>query len=184
MRFAFVFSGDLGRRGIPIIRDPQTVDGADFLIMESTYGDRLHPPYEDDTKQMERIITETYKRAVIGRHSVVRTRTQQLIYTLHQLTVKGDIPQIPVFIDSPLAIDVTSVFRLHPECYDAETRAFMLQVQNGRSADVFGFDMLHYTRSVELSKQLNYMRDPAIIISASGMAETGRILHHLKKQSR
>ncbi len=176
-----VFSGDLGRRGIPIIRDPEQLDAADYLILESTYGDRLHPPYADDTREMERIIVETYRRGgsiVIPAFAV--GRTQQLIYTLHQLVVKGDIPELPVFVDSPLAIDVTAIFRTHPECYDPETRAFMLQ--RGKRADVFGFDMLHYTRTTEESKKLNFMREPAVIISASGMAETGRILHHLKNR--
>src|SRR5690606_6030239 len=101
--------------------------------------------------------------------------------TLHQLAVAGDIPRMPVFVDSPLATDVTAVYRLHPECYDAETRQFILDGDDGRR-DPFGFDDLTYTRSVEDSKRLNFLREPAIIISASGMAETGRILHHLKNR--
>lgn len=174
-----VFSGDLGRKGIPIIRDPQTIDGADVLILESTYGDRLHPPYEDDTKRMERIIVETYKRGgsiIVPAFAV--GRTQQLVYMLHQLSRSGDIPRMPIFVDSPLAIDVTAAFRLHPECYDEEIRDFMTSA-NGR-VDPFGFDELTYTRSVDQSKKLNFLREPAIIIAASGMAEAGRILHHLR----
>lgn len=179
--YRLVFSGDIGRAGIPIIRDPQTIDGADYLIMESTYGDRLHPPYEDDTKQMERIIVETFKRGgsvVVPAFAV--GRTQQLVYSLHQLRLKGDIPDMPVFVDSPLAIDVTAAFRLHPECYDDEIRAFMTS-GNGR-IDPFGFDDLTYTRTTEASKKLNFLKEPAIIIAASGMAEAGRILHHLRNR--
>src|SRR5262249_41480571 len=119
-----VFSGDVGRRGIPIIRDPRTVDRADFLIMESTYGDRLHPPYADEEKKLETIINATYKRGgsvVIPAFAV--GRTQQLVYALHRLAENGDIPHMPVFVDSPLAIDVTAIYRLHPECYDDEIRA-------------------------------------------------------------
>jgi metallo-beta-lactamase family protein len=174
-----VFSGDLGRAGMPIIRDPEMLDHADVLIMESTYGDRVHPPFEDDNHEMERIIVETYKRGgmiVIPAFAV--GRTQQLIYQLHQLARKGDIPNLPVFVDSPLAIDVTSIYRLHPECYDSEIRQFM----TSGVRDPFGFDRLLYTRTTEESKQLNFLREPAIIISASGMAETGRILHHLKNR--
>lgn len=174
-----VFSGDIGRAGLPILRDPQTLDRADVLIMESTYGDRLHPPYEDDAREMERIISETYKRGgVILIPAFAVGRTQQLVYTLHQLALKGDIPNIPVFVDSPLAIDVTNVYRLHPECYDDEIRAFMLN--DGRRLDPFGFDRLRYTRTTEESKQLNFLQGSAVIIAASGMAEAGRILHHLK----
>ncbi|HVU11933.1 MAG TPA: MBL fold metallo-hydrolase [Phototrophicaceae bacterium] len=179
--YRLVFSGDLGRKGIPIIRDPETIDSTDYLIMESTYGDRTHPPYEDDTKRMEQIIVETYKRGgsvVVPAFAV--GRTQQLVYTLHQLRQKNDIPALPIYVDSPLAIDVTAVFRLHPECYDDEIRAFMENADH--RVDPFGFDDLIYTRSVEESKQINFLRDPAIIISASGMAETGRILHHLRNR--
>jgi metallo-beta-lactamase family protein len=173
-----VFSGDLGRVGIPIIRDPETVDHADVLIMESTYGNRLHEPYFDSEKKLEAIVNDTYKRggAVIIPSFAVG-RTQQLVFTLHKLMVQHDIPNIPVFVDSPLAINATDVFRLHPEAYDAEIRQFMLS-----EGDPFGFDSLRYTRSVEQSKELNFMREPFIVISASGMAENGRILHHLRNR--
>lgn len=173
-----VFSGDLGRVGIPIIRDPESVEHADALILESTYGDRLHEPYEDSEKKLEQIVDDTYKRGgalIIPAFAV--GRTQQLVYTLHRLMKARDIPELPVFVDSPLAINATSVFRLHPECYDAEIRDFMLS-----AGDPFGFDSLRYTRSVEQSKELNFLRDPFIVISASGMAETGRILHHLRNR--
>ncbi len=174
-----VFSGDLGRVGIPIIRDPQMVDSADLLIMESTYGNRLHPPYPDAERELERIVVETYRRGgkvIVPAFAV--GRTQQLVYTLHQLANRGDIPRLPIFVDSPLAVNTTDVFRTHPECFDAETRQFILDL--GGQADPFGFQDVTYTRSVEESKRLNFLRQPAIIISASGMAETGRILHHLK----
>ena len=177
--YRLVFSGDLGRKGIPIIRDPQTIDGADYLIMESTYGDRLHPPYEDDSKRMERIIVETYKRGgsiIVPAFAV--GRTQQLVLMLHQLARAGDIPHIPVYVDSPLAIDVTAAYRLHPECYDAEIQEFM--TSSDSRIDPFGFSDLTYTRSTEESKKLNFLREPAIIIAASGMMEAGRILHHLR----
>jgi metallo-beta-lactamase family protein len=173
-----VFSGDLGRVGIPIIRDPEMVDHADALILESTYGNRLHEPYEDSERKLEKIISDTYKRggAVIIPSFAVG-RTQQLVYTLHKLMVRRDIPEVQVYVDSPLAIDATAVFRLHPEAYDAEIRQFMLA-----EGDPFGFDKLRYTRSVEQSKELNFLRDPFVVISASGMAETGRILHHLRNR--
>ncbi len=173
-----VFSGDLGRKGIPIIRDPEYVDHADVLLLESTYGNRTHEPYFDSEKKLERIVNETYKRggAVIIPAFAVG-RTQQLVYTLHKLMVARDIPRLPVYVDSPLAINTTSVFRLHPEAYDAEIREFMLS-----EGDPFGFDTLRYTRSVEQSKELNFLREPFIVISASGMAEHGRILHHLRNR--
>jgi len=173
-----VFSGDLGREGIPIIRDPETVDHADVLIMESTYGDRDHEPYFDSEKRLEQIVNETYKRGgalIIPAFAV--GRTQQLVYSLHKMMVARDIPKMPVFVDSPLAINTTAVFRLHPEAYDAETRAFMMA-----EGDPFGFDSLVYTRSTEQSKELNFRRDSFIVISASGMAEAGRILHHLRNR--
>lgn len=173
-----VFSGDLGRKGLPILRDPATIDRADVLILESTYGDRLHPPLEDDVRAMERIIAETFRRGgnvIIPAFAV--GRTQQVVYSLHQLVLKGDLPDIPVYVDSPLAIDATNIFRIHPECYDDETRAFLLEE---RIRDPFGFEKLIYTRSTEESKRLNFLTSPAIIISASGMMEAGRVLHHLK----
>lgn len=174
-----VFSGDLGRANIPIIRDPETVESADILIMESTYGNRLHEPYEDASKELERIINETYRRGgKVIMPAFAVGRTQQLVYTLNQLAAAGDIPRMPIYVDSPLAIDATSVYRLHPECYDDEIREFMLR--DGARSDPFNFGDLIYTRQVEDSKKLNFLREPAIIISASGMAEAGRIQHHLK----
>jgi len=173
-----VFSGDLGRKGIPIIRDPELIDGADLLIMESTYGDKTHDPYFESTRDLERIVLETYKRGgSIVMPAFAVGRTQQLVFTLHQLAEAGDIPRLPIYVDSPLAVNATAVFQLHPEVYDDEVRAFM--VESG-SRDPFGFSELTYIRRVEDSKQLNYNREPCIIISASGMAEFGRVLHHLR----
>jgi metallo-beta-lactamase family protein len=170
-----VFSGDLGRVGIPIIRDPQTVDSADLLIMESTYGNRLHPSFEDDEKRLKQIIQETYQAGgMVLMPAFAVGRAQQLVYTLHKLAVSGDIPRMPIYVDSPLAIDVTAVYRLHPECYDDEILEFM------RQNEPFGFADLTYTRTQAESMMLNDLSEPAIIISASGMAEHGRILHHLK----
>lgn len=173
-----VFSGDLGRTGLPIICDPEQVEHADVLILESTYGGRTHEAYEDSEKRLEAVINDTYKRggAVIIPSFAVG-RTQQLVYTLHRLAVQKDIPPVPIYVDSPLAINATSVFRLHPEAYDSEIREFMLA-----EGDPFGFDQLRYTRSVEQSKELNFKREPFVVISASGMAETGRILHHLRNR--
>jgi len=175
-----VFSGDLGREGIPIIRDPSIVDSADVLIMESTYGNRLHDPYPDAEKELERIINETYQRGgSVIMPSFAVGRTQQLVYTLHKLSDQGDIPRIPIYVDSPLAVNVTSVFELHPETYDEEIRAFMLEPGN---TNPFGFEDLTYIRKVEDSKQLNFEKNSCIIISASGMMEFGRILHHLRNR--
>lgn len=169
-----VFSGDLGREGIPIIRDPDVLDGCDVLIMESTYGNRTHEPYFDSQKKLEHIVATTYQRggAVIIPAFAVG-RTQQLVFTLHQLMQAGDIPRMSIFVDSPLAINATHIFSLHPELYDDEARNFLLN-----TGDPFGFDDLTYVRRVEESKRLNFI-DTCIIISASGMAEFGRILHHL-----
>lgn len=173
-----VFSGDLGRKGIPIIRDPETVDHADVLLLESTYGNRLHEDVEDAEKKLQEVVQRTYRRGgalIVPAFAV--GRTQQLVYTLHRMTVDGRIPPMPIYVDSPLAIDSTSVFRLHPEAFDAEIRAFMLE-----EGDPFGFAELRYTRSVEQSKELNTLRQPFIVISASGMAEAGRVLHHLRNR--
>jgi metallo-beta-lactamase family protein len=104
-------------------------------------------------------------------------RTQELVYALHRLTESRDIPQLPIFVDSPLSVNVTEIFRLHPECYDKELNEF---IAGGNHRDPFGFHRLSYIRSVEGSKELNFLREPAVIISASGMCEAGRIQHHLK----
>ncbi|MBZ0305593.1 MAG: MBL fold metallo-hydrolase, partial [Anaerolineae bacterium] len=175
-----VFSGDLGRKNLPIIRDPQTIDHADILIMESTYGDRLHPPAPETDKELAEIVNRTYQRGgalVIPSFAV--GRTQQIVYVFQQLVAEGRIPKLPIYVDSPLAVNVTEAFRSHPEVYDKEIQDYMYTY---RDDDPFGFDQLHYTRSVEESKQLNTKEDPFVVISASGMCEAGRILHHLRNR--
>ncbi len=170
-----VFTGDIGRKGLPILRDPAMLDRADLLISESTYGGRVRHTDEDVEREMEEVLRRTAARGgkvVVPAFAV--GRTQEVVYLLHQLCQAGRIPDLPVYVDSPLAVNVTEVFRLHPECFDEETRVFLL---NGE--DPFGFRRLRYIRSVEESKSLNRLRVPCVIISASGMCEVGRILHHL-----
>lgn len=176
-----VFSGDIGRPDIPIIRDPVPIsDGADILIMESTYGNRQHPPYPESEKELERIVNETVSRGgslLIPAFAV--GRTQQLVYAFHKLHNNRAIPDLPIYVDSPLATRATDIFRLHPETYDAEIREFLLTDDDNNP---FGFGRLQYTQSVEQSKVLNSLKVPAIIISSSGMMEGGRILHHLRNR--
>ena len=176
-----IYSGDIGRANIPIIRDPEIpTEGADILIMESTYGNSLHPPYADAEEDLARIINETAGRGgslLIPAFAV--GRTQQIVYSLHKLLNEQKIPSLPVYVDSPLATRVTDIFRLHPEAYDTETRNFLLADTRN---DPFGFETLRYTRNVEESKEISTLNVPAIIISASGMMENGRILHHLKRR--
>ncbi|MCL7452385.1 MAG: MBL fold metallo-hydrolase, partial [Anaerolineae bacterium] len=172
------FTGDLGRVGMPLLKDPQVVEGVDYLIIESTYGNRLHDPVEAMERQLRQVILDTYHqggKVIVPAFAV--GRTQELVYALHRLTQARKLPELPIFVDSPLAVNVTEIFRLHRECYDQEVRQFL--ERNDRQ-DPFGFHRLTYVRSVEGSKELNFLREPAVIISASGMAEAGRILHHLK----
>jgi len=169
------FTGDLGRKGQPIIRDPEIIPNVDYLITESTYGDREHESPQYAQAILCEIIHSTYDRGgkvIIPSFAV--GRTQEIVFDLHKLIGSECFPDIPVFVDSPLAVNVTEIFRLHAECYDAEVRAFLQ-----RREDPFGFYRLHYTRSVDESKALNTFEGPCVIISASGMCEAGRILHHL-----
>jgi metallo-beta-lactamase family protein len=175
-----VFSGDIGRKALPIIRDPRTVDHADILILESTYGDRLHPTGEEVEKRLADIVQRTVQRGgalIIPAFAV--GRTQQLVYSFQKLVAEEKIPRLPIYVDSPLATDVTSVFRNHPEVYDEEIRAY---IQHYNDKDPFGFAGLTYTRSAEESKTLNDLDIPFVVISASGMMEAGRILHHLRNR--
>ena len=170
------FSGDVGRKQLPIIRDPETLPPVDYLIMESTYGGRLHERKGDAQVRLANAINRTCKRGgkiIIPAFAV--GRTQQIVLSLHELMLAKKIPRIPVFVDSPLAVNVTEVFRDHPECYDRATRKHLIE-----DRDPFGFEMLRYVRDVEESKALNDTREPMVIISASGMCEVGRILHHLR----
>ncbi len=172
------FSGDLGRANLPILRDPQPMPEADYLIIESTYGDRLHPSIHDAVPELRRAMQDAVRRGgkvVIPSFAV--ERTQEIVYYCNELVARGELPRVPFFVDSPLAVNVTEVFRKHPECYDAETAAAMAKDPDG---NVFGFQNLTYIHSVEESKALNTLPGAAVIISASGMAENGRVLHHLR----
>jgi metallo-beta-lactamase family protein len=172
------FSGDIGRKHLPILRDPEYVSEADIIIMESTYGNRLHNPIENAAIELKERVNKTFDRGgkiIIPSFAV--GRTQELVYALHKLHEADGIPQLDIFVDSPLAVNVTKVFTDHPEVYDEEIKAFMA---SENLSNAFGFEDLRYVRAVEDSKKLNIRREPAIIISASGMCEAGRILHHLK----
>ena len=175
VRRRIVFSGDIGRAGLPIIRDPKPPSGgADVVLLESTYGNRDHPPVAGARDMLARIISETAARGgkiLVPAFSV--GRTQELVYDLHVLAREGRIPQIPIYIDSPLAIDATTVFAMHPEVFD-ETEDLIRKVQ-----DLFHFPLVRYTREASESKALNIQHGPMVIIAASGMMEAGRILHHL-----
>ena len=169
-----VFSGDVGRKGLAIIRDPQPPAQADVMVMESTYGNRDHLPIADARAELGRVIRETAARGgrvIIPAFAV--GRVQELVYDLHALARASEIPQLPIYIDSPLATGATDVFERHPECFD-RTEDLVRAVN-----ELFHFDLVHYTRDVEESKSLNAMQGPLIIISPSGMAESGRVLHHL-----
>jgi metallo-beta-lactamase family protein len=171
------FSGDIGRRNLPIIRDPVLPDQADILIMESTYGDKSHNSPDEAFDEFQQVVKTTLSRngkVIIPAFAV--GRTQEIVYALNHMYQSGDLPRAPVFVDSPLAVDATKVFQEFPDCYDQET----LEFQQVEHHPALQFDSLTYTRSVEESKALNFRQDPMIIIAASGMAESGRILHHLR----
>jgi metallo-beta-lactamase family protein len=170
------FSGDVGRPEMPILRDPIPLQNLDALILESTYGNRMHPLNDHVEEETVSVIKEVIQRAgkiIIPAFAV--GRTQLLVYELHNLFDQKKLPVFPIFVDSPLAVNVTEVYRLHPECFDRET---FIQFINNHE-DPFGFSRLTYTRDVNESKKLNTFKGPCMIISASGMAEGGRILHHL-----
>jgi metallo-beta-lactamase family protein len=171
-----IFSGDIGRWGLPIIRDPQPPPGpVDTLIVESTYALRAHDSPVGSADRLGEIVGK-----VVGRGGKVLIpafavgRTQEIVYALHALMRGNKLPRVPIYVDSPLAIETTTVFRMHPEIFD-KTEA-MVQADQ----PIFDFSSVHYTRDVQESKQLNTLNGPAIIISASGMVEAGRILHHIK----
>lgn len=170
------YSGDLGRPGLPIVRDPEPPPALNYLILESTYGNRLHQELGPVREKLAQIVNRTVQRGgkiIVPAFAV--GRTQQLVLLLHELINAHAIPAIPIFVDSPLAVNVTEVFRKHQELYDPETRMFL---DNGQ--DPFGFSRLRYIRDVTESKALNDLRGPFIVVSASGMCEAGRILHHLR----
>lgn len=170
------FTGDLGRHGLPILRDPVPIPPADLLISESTYGGRNHPGVEMLAGDLCKVVQRTVQRGgkvLIPAFSLGRTQT--VLYFLHQLISSGQLERLPIFVDSPLAAAATEVFRLHPECFDEETSLLLYQ-----DRDLFGEKLACFTRSVEESKAINTQREPCIIIAASGMCESGRILHHLR----
>jgi metallo-beta-lactamase family protein len=170
------FSGDVGRPGLPIIRDPEPLPPVDYLIMESTYGGRKHPQQQEAVNKLRTVVGETFARG--GRLMVPAFavgRVQQLVLILHTLIDRKMIDSAPVFVDSPLAVNVTEVFRRHPECFDEEVNRF---IESGE--DPFGFNRLIYIRDAAESKRLNDLRGPFVVISPSGMCEAGRILHHLR----
>jgi metallo-beta-lactamase family protein len=171
-----LFSGDVGRKNLPIIQDPDEAPVADYLIMESTYGNRLHQPPGPVKQKLARLVKRVAARGgriIVPAFAV--ERTQQLVMLLHQLTEEKQIPNIPIFVDSPLATKVTEAFKTHTEDWDQEICKFYRE-----GVDPFQWSNLKYTQSVQESKALNDLRMPYIVMSASGMCEAGRILHHLK----
>jgi metallo-beta-lactamase family protein len=173
------FTGDLGREGAAVVRDPVVFDRADVLITESTYGGRYHGPMNEAKEKLAKIVNETAQnRGLLIIPAFAVGRTQDVVYHLHELMESKQIPPMPVYVDSPLATNITEIFRQHPECYDEETERLLLQ---DGGTDPFGFARLVYTHSTEDSKKLNDAPRPAIIISASGMCEGGRVLHHLRR---
>lgn len=173
-----VFSGDIGRVDMPILRDPEIVKDVDYIIMEATYGDREHPEGSDAKKTLKQIAHETWEdkgKLIIPAFSV--GRTQEIVYRMNQLAEAGELPPMKVYVDSPLAVNATDVFRAHAECYDEEMIDAVLYEED---SDPLAFDKLRYIRKVEESKRLNTSKESCVIISASGMCEGGRILHHLR----
>ncbi|MFO0608659.1 MAG: MBL fold metallo-hydrolase [Polyangiales bacterium] len=171
-----VFTGDLGRHHMPILRDPELVSGAELLLSESTYGDRLHDPIEKMDEDLAAVINRTIKR---GGKVIVPAfaleRAQEIVYALKHLRARGEVPNVPVYIDSPLTAKITEIFKMHPECFDAEARALL------RGGDTpFEFDGLRYVEDVTESKAVSADPTPSVVIAASGMCEAGRVLHHLR----
>ncbi len=173
---ALYFTGDVGRRETPILRDPAPLPEAETVICESTYGGRVHESGEDARQHFTEVVKRTYQRqgkVIVPAFSVGRTQT--LMYFMHQKIGDGTLPPHPVFIDSPLAIDATEVYRLHPDCFDEEAARLLRTVP-----DLLGRSCCTFLRDVEESKRLNAYKGPCMIISASGMCEAGRVRHHIK----
>ncbi|GAB4487096.1 MAG: MBL fold metallo-hydrolase [Anaerolineales bacterium] len=170
------FSGDIGRRRLPLLRDPQLPEPVDALVMESTYGDKPHRNPEEAYEEMKTVVNQALQRGgkvIIPAFAV--GRTQELVYNLNMMYENGDLPEVPVYVDSPLAVNTTDIFKKHPECYDAETIQW---IERGHPA--LDFPLLQYISKLDDSKALNTRKDPMIIISASGMAEFGRIVFHIR----
>ena len=175
-----LFTGDIGRKEKPIIRNPAVnMPPPDYIVLESTYGNRKHEDAEFAMKELERVVRDTCsKKGKIIIPSFAIERAQELVFYLHLLTDRKKIPVIPIYVDSPMAANATSVFRVHPECYDESVNeAFLKHHKNP-----FGFGSLSFTTSVEESKSLNDKEGPMIIISADGMCEAGRVLYHLANE--
>jgi metallo-beta-lactamase family protein len=171
-----VFTGDLGRKKMPILKDPEIVEGAHALLTESTYGDRLHKPIAAMEDDLAGVLERTYKRGgKVVIPSFALERAQEMLYAINELKRRGRMPKMPVYVDSPLTVKITDIFRLHPECYDEETRAL---IRENRSP--FDFEEVRYISDKEESKAIDASPEPCVIISASGMCEAGRIVHHLK----
>ena len=171
------FTGDIGRPDRPILKDPVAMQTVDYLICESTYGGKTHEEQPDNEKKFLEVIQSTCVdkkgKLLIPAFSV--GRTQEIVYMLDRMSTAGKLPQIPVYVDSPLAVNATQIFIAHPECYDMDLLKYMIEDPNP-----FGFNDLHYVRSVEKSKSINDIEGPAIVISASGKMYAGRIRHHIK----
>ena len=170
------FTGDLGRPGLPILRDPSPVPPGELLISESTYGGHTHEPVEETAERLGQVVRQTAERGgklIIPAFSVGRTQT--VVYFLHQLISSGRLPALPIFVDSPMAVRATEVFKAHPECFDASTLRLLEE-----HPDLFGEQHIRYVDKVHESIALNHRPGPCVIISASGMCEAGRVLHHIK----
>jgi metallo-beta-lactamase family protein len=175
-KFRYLFSGDVGRGGDEILRDPAPTEGVDFLQIESTYGGREHEPRTNADEIICKHVLDTlnqHGKVIIPAFSV--GRTQQIVYVLNQLTLAGRLPRAPIFVDSPLSVNVTEIYRLHPECFNETIYRFLHE-----KANPFGMTNLTYIREAEHSKKLNDIKEACVIISASGMCEAGRVRHHLK----
>ena len=171
------FSGDLGRSGSAIIRDPAVLPAVDMLLIESTYGDRAHPPRAEAHARLAAVVTETTRRG--GRVLIpafALARTQQILYALRQHRETGLVPDVPIYVDSPMAINATAIYRRHPDCYDDETRARL------KLRDPFGFKAARYVRAHTDSQALVDSDEPCVVIATSGMAEGGRIREHLRRR--
>jgi len=170
------FSGDLGRPNLPILRDPELMPEVDYWICESTYGGRFHAGIQEIESRLAEVINKAIEKngkIIVPSFSV--GRTQELVYSLHKIFENEMTQRIPIYVDSPLSTNATEIFREHSECFDEETNEFLAKAE-----DPFGFNILHYITDVEESKKLNEIQKPIMIISSSGMAEAGRILHHLR----
>jgi len=170
------YIGDTGRYDKKLLSDPEPFPQTDYIITESTYGNRLHPTIENAEQELMLIVKDAIaqRKGKLIIPSFAIGRTQDIVYTLHQLKIQGKLPDVEVFVDSPLAISATDIFRIHADCFNDEIKEFM-----NTHRDPFGFDKLHYVRTIDDSKRLNTYNRPCIVISASGMMEAGRVKHHL-----